>query len=146
MVAKGPYVSNSVWNLLDTAMESSSPLFAVKELSNILRALNEEDQKRFTFAMTRVLSLGRLQEARYEGLFKSLREAYEALQDMDVKTNQLKRQRNEARRDMENVRDDLLQAQAEFKSFEDQREEEREENQRDALQSREFFEKMVANI
>jgi predicted nucleic acid-binding Zn-ribbon protein len=55
---------------------------------------------------------------------------------MDVKRNQLKRQRNEARRDMENVRDDLLQAQAELKSFEDQREDEREEIQR---------EKMIAN-
>ena len=61
---------------------------------------------------------------------------------MDVKRNQLKRQRNEARRDMENTRDDL---QAELRSFEDQHAEEREEIQRDALQCREFFEKMIAN-
>jgi len=66
MVARGPYDSNNVWNLLDAAMESSTPLFIVKEFSNVLRALNEEDQKRFTFAMTRVLSLGRLQDARCE--------------------------------------------------------------------------------
>jgi len=46
---------------------------------------------------------------------------------------------------MENVRDDLLQAQAELKSFEDQREEEREEIQRGALHSQEYFEKMIAN-
>jgi hypothetical protein len=66
MVARGPYDSNNVWNLLDAAMESTTPLFIVKEFSNVLRALNEEDQKRFTFAMTRVLSLGRLQDARCE--------------------------------------------------------------------------------
>jgi len=102
MVARDPYDSNSVWNLLDAAMDSSAPLFTIKEFSNVLRALNEEDQKMFTFAMTRVLSVGRfLVEARCEGLFKSLREVYEALQDMDVKRNQLKRQRNEARRYME---------------------------------------------
>jgi hypothetical protein len=99
----------------------------------------------FTFAMTRVLSVGRFLEARCEGLFKSLREAYEALQVMDVKRNQLKRQRNKARRDMENTRDDLLQAQAELRSFEDQHAEEREEVQCDVLQAQEFFEKMVGN-
>jgi len=79
MVARGPYDSNSVWNLLDAAMVSSIPLFTIKEFSNVLRALNEDDQKMFTFAMTRVLSISRLLEARCEGLFKSLREAYEAL-------------------------------------------------------------------
>jgi hypothetical protein len=62
---------------------------------------------------------------------------------MDVKRNQLKRQRNEARRDMENTRDDLLQAQAELRSFEDQHAEEREEMKRDAFQSREYFETMT---
>jgi hypothetical protein len=79
MVARGPYDSNSVWNLLDAAMVSSIPLFTIKEFSNVLRALNGDDQKMFTFAMTRVLSISRLLEARCEGLFKSLREAYEAL-------------------------------------------------------------------
>jgi chromosome segregation ATPase len=66
-------------------------------------------------------------EARCEGLFKSLREAYEAMQGMEVKRNKLKRQRNEAKRDLGNAREDLLQAQAATKSFEDQREEERQE-------------------
>jgi rRNA-processing protein FCF1 len=87
-------------------MEAGTPLFTVKNFSNVLRALNEEDQKRYAFAMTRVLSLGRLKKARCESLFKSLRDA------MEVKRNQLKRQRNEAKRDFENARDDLLQAQA----------------------------------
>jgi hypothetical protein len=31
MVARGPYNSNSVWNLLDAAMDSSTPLFTIKE-------------------------------------------------------------------------------------------------------------------
>ena len=41
---------------------------------------------------------------------------------------------------MENTRDDLLQAQAELRSFEDQHAEKREE-----VQAQEFFEKMVGN-
>jgi hypothetical protein len=65
--------------------------------------------------------------------------------DMDEKKNQLKRQRNEARRDMENVMDDLLQAQANIMSFKEQREEEHEEMQHDALQARAFYGKMVEN-
>jgi len=65
--------------------------------------------------------------------------------DMDEKKNQLKRRRNEARRDMENVMDDLLQAQANIMSFEEQREEEHEEMQHDALQARAFYGKMVEN-
>ncbi len=44
---------------------------------------------------------------------------------------------------MENTRDDLLQAQAELRSFEDQHAEEREEMKRDAFQSREYFETMT---
>jgi hypothetical protein len=46
---------------------------------------------------------------------------------------------------MNNTKDDLLQAQEELRLFADQREEEREEMQRDALQCRDYFEKMVAN-
>lgn len=73
-----PHDSNSVWNLLDAGFEQGSALFSVKDMCNVLRALDEEDQKQFSFTMTRVLAHGRYKEARCEGLFKALRKAHEA--------------------------------------------------------------------
>ena len=47
---------NSVRNLLDSGFEQGSALFSVKDLCNVLRALDKEDQRQFSFAMTRVLA------------------------------------------------------------------------------------------
>ena len=131
-VARGPYDGNSVWNLLDSGFEQGSALFSVKDLCNVLRALDEEDQRQFSFAMTRVLAHGRYKEARCEGLFKALQKAHEALQDHVVKGNRLKGQRNSARQELVNVKDDLLTAKASLTSLEEQISSEREEVEREA--------------
>lgn len=100
-VARGPYDENSEWNLLDSGFEQGPALF---------RELDEEDQRQFSFALTRILAHGRYKEVRCKGLFKALREAHDALQDHVVKGNRLKSQRTSARQELVNVKDDLLVA------------------------------------
>jgi alpha-D-ribose 1-methylphosphonate 5-triphosphate diphosphatase PhnM len=73
-VARGPYDSNSVWNLLDAAMEAGTPLFTVKDFSNVLRALKLGSVREENLALETLNSQLRL---RVEAMEAGKREAIE---------------------------------------------------------------------
>ena len=65
---RGPYDPDSVWNLADNAVtfRGEACLLSLLDIGNALRSKSIEDQDSFKFQMSRVLSITRLLEKRWD--------------------------------------------------------------------------------
>jgi hypothetical protein len=79
------------------------------DTGNALRSMSIEDQDRYKFQMSRVLSITRLLETRYQGLFTGLIDAQKK-EEGHAKKSQIRR----ARKKREEMRSELAEAKSDL--------------------------------
>ena len=102
---RGPYDPDSVWNLADNAVtfRGEACLLSLLDIGNALRSMSIEDQDRFKFQMSRVLSITRLLKTRCQGLFIGLIDAQRNGREEIAK-------KKKARREGEEMKSELAEA------------------------------------
>ena len=100
---RGPYDSDCVWNLADNAVvyRGEACHLSILDIDNALRFMSIEDQDRFKFQMSRVLSVSRLLEARCQGLFTGLIDAQRCARDEAAKKKKARKEKEEMKTEVE---------------------------------------------
>ena len=93
---RGPYNSECIWNLPEIVPQrGAARLLTLVDIRNALQSMGKQDQDKFKFQMTRVLSISRLLESRCQSLFEGL---IEEQQKHEMKQQRRKRHGRVARR------------------------------------------------
>ena len=99
---RGPYDPDTMWNLADNAVtfRGEACLLSILGIGNALKSMSIEDQDRFKFQMSRVLSITRLLEVRCRGLFTGLIDAQRNGREEIAKKKKARREREEMKSEL----------------------------------------------
>ena len=126
---RGPYDPDAVPNLADNAVtfRGEACLLSILDIGNALRTMSIEDQERFKFQMSRVLSITRLLETRCQGLFTGLIDAQRNDRKEIAKKKKARKERVEMRLELAEAKSDLAKSASTLASVRQQYFEQQEE-------------------